>query len=51
MVDAIKLGYDFTRPHMALEDRTPAEAAGLDLQLGTNRWLSLVKQAASQRNK
>ncbi len=25
------LGYNFFRPHMALDDRTPAEAAGISL--------------------
>jgi hypothetical protein len=46
MVDAIRLAYDFVRPHMALEGRTAAEAAGLDLRLGKNRWKSLIMQSA-----
>jgi hypothetical protein len=27
------------RPHMALENHTPAEMAAIPIQLGTNRWL------------
>jgi len=46
MVDAIKLNYNFARPHMALSGQTPAEAAGLDLQLNGNRWKQLIQQSA-----
>ena len=46
MSDAIRIAYNFTRPHMALKGKTPAEAAGLDLNLGQNRWKSLIHQSA-----
>lgn len=46
MADGIRLAYNFTRPHMALKGRTPAEAAGLDLRLGQNRWKALIHQSA-----
>lgn len=46
MVDAIKLNYNFNRPHMALGGRTPAEAAGLELQLDGNRWKKLINRAS-----
>jgi len=42
--------YNFVRPHMALENHTPAEIAAIPLQLGTNKWLDLIRQAAKQRN-
>jgi len=45
MSDAIRIAYNFTRPHMALKGKTPAEAAGLDLKLGRNRWKSLIMQS------
>lgn len=35
--------YNFVRPHMELCGGTPAEAAGLDLKLGRNRLLNLIK--------
>jgi hypothetical protein len=46
MIDAIKLNYNFARPHMALAGQTPAEAAGLDLQLNGNRWKQLIQRSA-----
>ena len=45
MSDGIRIAYNFTRPHMALKGKTPAEAAGLDLNLGHNRWKSLIQQS------
>lgn len=33
---------------MALNGKTPAEKAKLDLKLGENRWLSLVKKASNK---
>jgi transposase-like protein len=41
--------YNFVRPHSALKGRTPAQEAAIPIQLGTNRWLDLIRQAA--RNK
>ena len=46
MVDALRLNYNFTRPHMALGGQTPAEAAGLDFGLQGNRWEAIIKKAA-----
>jgi len=40
--------YNFLRPHMALDGQTPAQAANLDLQLGQNRWESMI--AKSMKN-
>jgi len=42
--------YNFVRPHMALDNHTPAEMAAVPIQLGTNRWLDLIRQAARNRN-
>ena len=47
MVDAIKLNYNFARPHMALNGLTPAEAAGLDLNLRGNKWKELIRRASA----
>jgi transposase-like protein len=38
--------YNYVRPHMALDNHTPAEMAAIPIQLGTNRWLDLIRQAA-----
>lgn len=36
--------YNFLRPHMALDDKTPAQVAGIDLDL-RQRWASLIRNA------
>ena len=38
--------YNFIRPHMTLDGHTPAQEAAIPIQLGTNRWLDLIRQAA-----
>jgi hypothetical protein len=38
--------YNFVRPHMGIEGQTPAEAAGIDLELGRNRMKNLIRQSA-----
>lgn len=40
-LDGARIHYNFVRRHMAL-DKTPAEAAGLNLNLVQNRWLGLI---------
>ena len=41
--------YNFVRPHMALDGHTPAQEAAIPIQLGTNRWLDLIRQSARHR--
>ena len=50
VIDGWRIYYSFTRPHQALEGKTPAEVAGLDLGLGENKWLSLIKQSVLHRS-
>jgi len=45
-VEADRLYYNFLRPHQALNGKTPAEAANINLELGQNRWESLIKKAS-----
>jgi transposase-like protein len=45
MTENIRTYYNFIRPHTALDGRTPAEEAGINLSLGRNRWMSLLSQA------
>ncbi len=40
-----RLYYNFIRPHTALDGQTPAQAAQLDLELGQNRWKSMITQS------
>jgi len=38
--------HNFVNPHMQIKGKTPAEAAGVDLKLGRNKLLNLVKYVA-----
>ncbi len=37
--------YNFVRPHMGISNMTPSKMAGIDLDLGSNRWLNLIRLA------
>jgi putative transposase len=43
MMDGYRTYYNFVRPHMGLNGKTPAEVANLLLPLEENKWLSLIK--------
>jgi hypothetical protein len=45
IIDGFRIYYNFIRPHMALNGLTPAEMAGINLQLEQNRWESLIRQS------
>jgi hypothetical protein len=45
MADGTRINYNFIRPHMGLDGKTPAQIAGLDLGLDGIRWRSLIKRA------
>jgi transposase-like protein len=38
--------HNYIRPHMALEGKTPAEAAGIQIK-GKDKWLTLIQNASS----
>ncbi len=44
--DGMRINYNFIRPHMGLDGKTPAQVAGLDLRLEGIRWKALIRQAA-----
>jgi len=46
LLDAMRNHYNFIRQNQALGGQTPAEAAGIDLNLGENKTESLMRQAA-----
>jgi hypothetical protein len=46
ILDGQRIYYNHIRPHQALNGKTPAQAAGLELSLGVNKWQSLIKKAA-----
>lgn len=47
-IEGQRIYYDYLRPHTALEGKTPAEAAGIHLDLTGNKWESLIKKAAKR---
>jgi hypothetical protein len=50
ILDGQRIYYNHIRPHQGLNGKTPAQAAGLELDLGVNGWKALI-QGASRENK
>jgi transposase InsO family protein len=48
MADGIRIDYNFIRPHMGLDGKTPAQVAGLDLGLEGIRWKALIQRAVQE---
>jgi putative transposase len=49
IIEGQRIYYNYIRPHMGLNGKTPAEAAGIDLELNRNKWESLIKKASKTR--
>jgi putative transposase len=43
-----RIYYNHIRPHQGLNGKTPAQAAGFELDLGVNKWESLIKKASDR---
>jgi hypothetical protein len=48
LIQGQRIYYDYIRPHMGLDGKTPAEAAGINLDLSENKWESLIKKAKAE---
>lgn len=48
-VEGNKIYYNFLRPHMSLDGKTPAEVCGIDLNLSREGWRQLIKLANNGR--
>jgi transposase InsO family protein len=46
ILEGLRIYYNFIRPHQALNGKTPAETANINLQLGQNRWESPIRKSA-----
>jgi hypothetical protein len=46
LIEGYQIYHNYVRPHMALDGKTPASVAGIEV-LGDNKWLTLI-QAASR---
>ena len=48
-LDGLRVYYNHLRPHEALEDRTPGEAAGIIIE-GKDKWKTMIQAAAKRRS-
>lgn len=44
IIDGFRIYYNFIRPHMALDGKTPAEKSGI-AKLQQNKWRSLIEES------
>jgi len=51
IIDGERIYYNYIRPNQALDGKTPAEMGGIDLELGDNKWLELIKKATKWKTK
>lgn len=49
-VELLKINHNFVKPHQGLDGKTPAQAANIDLNLGQDKYLDLIKQAGTKIN-
>ena len=49
-IEGQRIYYDYLRPHTALQGKTPAQAAGIELNLDTNRFESLIRKSDKSKS-
>jgi transposase-like protein len=47
ILSGYRLYHNYVRPHEALDGRTPAEKAGIEIK-GTDKWMTIIQNAAHQ---
>ncbi len=50
MMDGLQIYYNFLRPHMALDGKTPAQEAKITDYTTSESWKSLIKKATKARS-
>ena len=45
IISGLQIYHNYIRPHMTLEGKTPAEAAGIKVE-GQDKWLTIIQNAA-----
>jgi len=50
-LDGQRVYYNHIRPHQGLNGKTPAQAAGLELDLGEKKWLTLIQNAKADKGR
>ncbi len=48
LIDGYQIYHNFVRPHMALNGKTPADAAGIKVE-GNDKWLTIIQNAKSKK--
>ncbi len=48
--ELLKINHNFVKPHQGLDGKTPSQAANIDLGLGADKYLDLIKQAGTKPN-
>jgi len=48
LITGLQIYHNYVRPHMGLDGRTPAEAAGIKVE-GKDKWLTLIQNATKSR--
>ncbi len=48
ILEGFQTYYNFVRPHMALDGKTPAEACGIKVE-GDNKWITLIQNASKKK--
>lgn len=49
--DIHRINHNFVKSHIGLNNQTPALVAGINLPLGQNKWLDLIKISASYKKR
>jgi transposase-like protein len=49
IVEGLRNYYNLIRPNQALNGKTPAQQANIDLKLGKNKWITLIQNATKGR--
>ena len=47
--ELLKINHNFVKPHQGLNGKTPAQAANINLNLGDDKYLDLIKQAGTKK--
>jgi len=45
ILTGVQIYYNFVKPHMALDRKTPAEVAGIKVN-GDNKWITIIQNAS-----
>ncbi|NRA05094.1 MAG: DDE-type integrase/transposase/recombinase [Nitrosopumilus sp.] len=48
--ELLKINHNFVKPHQGLDGQTSAQAANIELNLGSNKYFDLIKQSTTKPN-